>query len=467
MQAADQDGPNSVAGEARKSRGRIGGSQGGDGIGGEGSQIGDIQAQAPRGTGHILPNDTSIHVDKRQRDGETDQGQQHGQREEGLPTEELQDNYNHQQQAQPDHKDVRVQAQAGETIGGLIKQQALECRDQYHAHQQYHEDAQSGEGPTLRRVLAFDNGAEAQEEQQAAEGHADQLAETAAGILGVGIALHADIDASAEEILELDDDEDGKEEDDRPQYHGGFGEAQELRYERLFTPQFLLPAFAGGVQEDTRQGIRADEYVEEPEEVLRKVLQTEEAGKVLQAPGEDQVGGSEQEGENHHDRQGNQEPAQDGPEALPAGAGNGGGLRGACGSEEGGLPCFQQECERADKHAAGQPDKIKPIIRQAIPGPAPAEVSESQKTHQPEGKEEGEGHDKGFAADEGEEGEEEDGNEQEQGPTRGTEAVQPEHQEAAGQAEQDVHGEIEALGVFPEEEIKAPAENEGRDPEKR
>ena len=82
--------------------------------------------------------------------------------------------------------------------------------------------------------MAPDYGAEAKEEQQAAEGHRDQFAETTPGIFGVGVALYADIGTGAEEILELDAHEDGKQDHHRSQHHGGLGEPQELRHERFF-----------------------------------------------------------------------------------------------------------------------------------------------------------------------------------------------------------------------------------------
>ena len=185
---------------------------------------------------HILPDDAAIHINKRQGEGKSQAGQQSGQREEALPAQQVQQNDDRQEYAQPDHKDVRVHSEAGETIGGLIEQQALEGRDQDHAHQQQHGNPQPGEAPALRIVLAFDNGAETQEEQQAAEGDRNEFAETAPGIFGISEALQADIGAGAEEILELDDHEEGEQCHHRPQHHGGLGEAQEARHERLAVP---------------------------------------------------------------------------------------------------------------------------------------------------------------------------------------------------------------------------------------
>ena len=76
------------------------------------------------------------------------------------------------------------------------------------------------------------------------------------------------------------------------------------------------------MQENARQAIGGSQNIEEAEEVLRQVGQPEQAGKVVQALGEDQVGGGQQGGENRQDRQGDQYPAEDGPKAVPPGMGS-------------------------------------------------------------------------------------------------------------------------------------------------
>ena len=162
-------------------------------------------------------------------------------------------------------------------------------------------------------------------------------------------------------------------------------------------------------------------------------------------------------------RQGDQEPTQDGPEAFPAGAGTvAASVQPADGS------CFRVSDRNISGRASMLPtslSRLDHIIRQAVPGPAPAQKGDGQQAHQSERKDERQEQAQRFLADKGDHGEEQDGDEQEQGLPGRPQAVEPQHQEAPGQAEQHIDGEIDPPGVFQKRKSKNQPSSQSRDPE--
>ena len=139
-------------------------------------------------------------------------------------------------------------------------------------------------------------------------------------------------------------------------------------------------AFKSGVQQRARQGIGGNQNVEGAEEVLRQVGQPEQSGQVMQALSEDQIGGGKQRGKDCKDWQGDQDTAQNGPEAFPTGAGTGGDASGAFRRKDG-LAVLGQVHERTGEQTADQPGSLNQVICETVEGPTPAQKAYRQQAH--------------------------------------------------------------------------------------
>ena len=129
--------------------------------------------------------------------------------------------------------------------------------------------------------FAFGDRTEAEDEQQAEEGHRDQFAKTAAGVFAVGVTVNVDVGLPAKKILELDDDKDGEQERDTAQHNRGLGEPQELsEHGFLLADQFLFLRLQSRMEEHARQQVRADENVRKSEDVFGQVINVQKIEKI-------------------------------------------------------------------------------------------------------------------------------------------------------------------------------------------
>jgi len=167
----------------------------------------------------------------------------------------------------------------------------------------------------VHEVLAPDDGAEAQEEQQAAEGHRDQFAETAPGIFGISKACKAYIRLPTEEVLELYNDKRCKKYGNTSEHNRSFSKAEELGDERFFFAQeFFIFAVQRGMKKDSGQDVCNEENITKTEDVFRKCIQIKkQLQERVELIIEDRIRRSQQGRKDRKDRNRNHDTAQDRP----------------------------------------------------------------------------------------------------------------------------------------------------------
>ena len=184
-----------------------------------------------------------------------------------------------------------IGAQPRKAVSDLIELEALESRDQNYCHECNERDPKPREDAPWMALFAAGDGAQGEQEQQADEGHGDQLAEATPGVIRIGEALHVDVRLPAKEVAELDADKESEEQVHASQQGCRLHPSQKRREPGFLSCAHLLPlAGAQGVQEDTAKQVSTDRDIEKAEKIFIELFDIDEPQQLVQLLREHRVG---------------------------------------------------------------------------------------------------------------------------------------------------------------------------------